>query len=101
MTKFRPSELDIVPVNGVPTILANGKGVSLYNKKGLDIAPLSGWVWEIKAKTALPMGLKFVRDDSPEGHYTLCPTQNMSVHEFVASLEKVVIFCQKIFKKTA
>ena len=101
LTKLRPHEIDIAPVNGVPTIIANGKGVSLYNKKGLDLAPLSGWVWEIKVTTAFPIGLKLDSDDSPEGHYTLCPTQNISVHEFVALLERVVIHCQKVFKKSA
>ena len=70
-------------------IVANGKGISLYNKTGLDLAPLSGWVWEIKANTSLPTGLKLIKDDRPEGHYSLCPTKNISTHEFVSLLEKV------------
>ncbi len=101
LTKIRQGELDIIEMNGVPMIISNGKGISLYNKKGLDLAPLSGWVWEIKASTPLPVGLKLIRDDKPEGHYSLCPTRNISAHEFVALLEKVVIFCKKVFKKTA
>ena len=82
-------------------IVANGKGVSLYNRPGLDLAPLTGWVWEIQAGTQFPIGLKLVKDDSPQGHYTLCPAQNMPVREFVALLERVVIHCTKVFKKTS
>ena len=101
LTKIRPGEVDLTELNGVTMIVANGKGISLYNKTGLDLAPLTGWVWEIQARTAMPAGLKLVKDDRPEGHYSLCPTKNMSVHEFVAQLEKVVIHCKKVFKKKA
>ena len=101
LTKVRPGEIDTININGVTHIVANGKGISLYNKRGLDLAPLSGWVWEISANTQLPIGLKLIKDDRPEGHYSLCPVRNMSVHEFIALLEKVVIHCKKIFKKKA
>lgn len=101
LTKIRPGELDIVEMNGVNLIVANGKGISLYNKTGLDLAQLSGWVWEIQASTPLPPGLKLIRDNSPEGHYSLCPTKNMTAHEFIGLLESIVIYCKKVFKKTA
>lgn len=101
MHKMRPGEIDLTEVNGIKVIVSNGKGVSLYNKKGLDLAPLSGWVWEIAQNTQLPSGLKLIRDDSPEGHYTLCPNKNMPVSEFVGLLEKVAIHCKKVFKKKA
>jgi len=101
LTRVRPGEVDIIEVNGIKMIVANGKGISLYNKVGLDLAPLSGWVWEIKSQTSIPLGLKLIKDDKPEGHYSLCPTRNMSVHEFVSLLEKVVIYCKKSFKKKA
>lgn len=101
LTKVRPGELDTIEVNGITHIVANGKGISLYNKRGLDLAPLTGWVWEISANTQLPSGLKLIKDDRPEGHYSLCPIRNMSVHEFISQLEKVVIHCKKVFKKKA
>jgi hypothetical protein len=50
MTRMRPGEVDIVAINGINTIVANRKGVSLYNKTGLALAPLKGWVWEISAR---------------------------------------------------
>ena len=64
LTKVRPGEIDTIEVNGITHIVANGKGISLYNKRGLDLAPLSGWVWEISANTQLPSGLK-LKDDRP------------------------------------
>lgn len=63
-------------VNGIKRVIANGKGISLYNKAGLDKMPLSGWVWEIKVPTAFPIGLKLIKDDKPEGNYTGAPTQH-------------------------
>lgn len=101
LTRVRPGEVDTIEVNGVTMIVANRKGISLYNKIGLDLAPLTGWVWEIKAQTALPIGLKLIKYDRPEGHYSLCPTRNMPASELVALLEKVVIHCKKAFKKKA
>lgn len=82
-------------------IVVNGKSISLYNKVGLDLIALTGWVWEIESHASLPVDLKLIKDDEPEGHYSLCPTRNMSIHEFVALLEKVVIICRKSFKKKA
>lgn len=101
LTRLRPGEIDIIRVNDEAVIVANGKGVSLYNKAGLDVAPLTGWVWEIQPGTQFPLGLRLIKDDRPQGHYTLCPLRNMPVREFVALLEKVVIHCMKVFKKTS
>lgn len=101
MSRIRPGEIDLTEINGIKIIISNGKGVSLYNKSGLDLSPLTGWVWEIGQNTKLPVGLKFIKDDSPEGHYSLCPSKNMPVNEFVGLLEKVAIHCKKVFKKKA
>jgi hypothetical protein len=70
-------------------------------KDGLDLVPLTGWVWEIKANTNLPSGLRLVKDNEPLGHYTLSPIINMSVHEFLGLLDQVAIHCKKVFKKKA
>ena len=101
LTRIRPGEVDIAEVNGIKMVVANGKGVSLYNKAGLDLIPLKGWVWEISANTQLPFGLKLNRDDRPEGHYTICPLRNMPVNEFVGLLESIVVYCQKNLQKAS
>lgn len=101
LSRIRPGEIDLVEVDGIKMIIANGKGISLYNKVGLDLMPLKGWVWEISANTHLPFGLRLNKDDNPEGHYTICPDRNMPVHEFVGLLESIVINCKKLYKKKA
>jgi len=101
LTRVRAGEVDTKKINGISIIVSNGKGISLYNKIGLALAPLSGWVWEIKSNTSLPIGLKIIKDDKPEGHYSLCPSKNMPVSKFVSLLEEVVIHCKKSFKKKA
>ena len=42
ISRVRDREVDIIKVNGIKTIIANGKGISLYNRAGLDKRPLSG-----------------------------------------------------------
>jgi hypothetical protein len=58
-------------MNGIDDVIANGNGVSLYNKERIDACTLTGWVWEIKAGTHFPPGFKLIKDDDPLGHYTL------------------------------
>jgi hypothetical protein len=101
ISRVRVREVDVMEVDGIKRVIANGKGISLYNKAGLDKMPLSGWVWEIKVFTAFPIGLKLIKDDKPEGHYTLAPLHNMLFSEYISLLEKVAIHCQKVFKKRA
>lgn len=101
LSKMRPDDINIIDVNGVKMVVANHKGVSLYNKEGLNLVPLTGWVWEIKANTNLPIGLRLVKDKDPLGHYTLSPIRNMSVHEFLGLLDQVAIHCKKVYKKQA
>lgn len=101
ISRVRGREVDIIEVNGLKTVIANGKGISLYNRAGLDKMPLTGWVWEIKAPSKFPFGLKLIKDDNPEGHYTLAPVQNMLFSEYLALLEKVAVHCKKVFKKRA
>lgn len=99
LPEVRSGEITIVDLNGINTIVANDKGVSLYNKQGLDDAPLSGWVYEIKVSTTLPFGLKLWEDPEIVGHYHVCPTQNMPYHKYVGLLEELAIYCNKVFKK--
>ena len=99
LTDVRQGEIKTIDINGVKTIIANDKGVSLYNKQGLNDAPLSGWVYEIKEGTPLPFGLKLWKDPDVAGHYHVCAAQNMSYHKYVGLLEELAIRCQKVFKK--
>ena len=99
LADVRQGEITTSRINGIKTIVANDKGVSLYNKQGLDDAPLSGWVYEIKAGGVLPFGLKLWKDPQIDGHYHVCATNNMSFHKYVGLLEELATHCNKIFKK--
>ena len=37
LSKMRPDDINIIDVNGVKMVVANHKGVSLYNKEGLNL----------------------------------------------------------------
>lgn len=97
LEKVRGGEVDVVDRNGVKVILANGKGVSLYNEAGLRVAPLSGWVWRFIKGTALPFELRLVSDRP--GHYMLAPTQAMPVDKYKGLLEEMGLKAQKMYKK--
>lgn len=101
ISRVREQEVDTIQVNGIKVVLANKKGISLYNKIGIDKTTLSGWVWEIRQGTFFPQGLQLIKDDSPEGHYTLAPTHNMPFTEYISLLEKIALHCQKVFRKKA
>lgn len=101
LSAVKPREIDTMNVNGIETVVANGRGVSLYNKEGLDVCDLTGWVWEIKQNTPFPAGLKLIKDNSPLGHHALAPLYNMPLSQYVGLLEQVAIHCKKLFKKKA
>ena len=103
ISRVRTVDMDTNELNGITIIIANGKGISLYSKMGLEKISLSGWVWEIKAGTVFPLGLELIKDtdDKPQGHYTLAPARNMPYSEYISLLENVAIQCQKVFRKKA
>lgn len=101
LSKPRPKEITITEVNGVIHIVANGRGISLFNKAGMDKSRLTGWVWEIKKHTSFPVGLKLIKDNSSTGHHTLAPLHNMPLSQYIGLLEQVATQGQKLFKKQA
>lgn len=58
---------------------------------------MSGWVWKIGKGIQMPVGLTLINDRL--GHYTVCPTSNMALDEFIGLLSKLALKCQKVFKK--
>lgn len=93
----RPKDIDTTEINGISVVIANGKGVSLSTKERLDKTPMSGWVWKISRGTQVPAGLKLINDRP--GHYSICPTSNMALDEFIGLLSKLALKCSKVFKK--
>lgn len=84
-------------VNGIAVAISNGKGISLFTKERIEATPMSGWVWKISKGTSVPKGLKLINDR--EGHYSICPTHNMPLDEFIGLLSKLALQCHKVYKK--
>lgn len=95
----RGSEVDTTTIGDVTTIIANGRGVSLYSSEELAKTELTGWVWRFSAKTPVPAGLKLVNDRP--GHYCVAPAMNMTVERYKDLLEQMAVFAQKVWKKRA
>ena len=93
----RPKDVDTTEINGITVVISNGKGISLSTKDRLEKTPMSGWVWKISKGTQVPMGLKLINDRP--GHYSICPTSNMPLDEFIGLLSRLALKCQKVFKK--
>lgn len=101
ISRLRLDEIDTYQMNDIEMVNSSDNGISLYNKEGLEESELTGWVWEIKEGTSFPFGLKLIKDNKPLGHYTLAPAAKMPFKEYVGLLEKVAIYCEKIYKKKA
>lgn len=101
MAKVRAGEITLIEVNGINVIVADGKGVSLYNKAGLEKSSLTGWVWELRAGVALPPDLYLRPDPDPNkaGHYFCCPRRNVPVSVYVGQLEQIAMHCAKIYQR--
>lgn len=95
----KADEVDIMVVNGIKMVIANGRGVSLFTKKGLEETDLTGWVWKFRANTPIPTELKLV-NDKPE-HYCVAPKQNMPADLYKGLLEKMGLAAEKVWKKRA
>jgi hypothetical protein len=97
LTHIRSQDVNTISINGITVVIANGKGVSLFDKEGINESPMSGWIWKIDASTQLPIGLLLVKD-KPH-HYCISPTQNMPVDKFKGLLEEFALRAERVLKK--
>lgn len=75
LAHVRSRDVDMTVVNGITVVVANGKGISVFDREAITQAPFEGWVWKLTAITILPTGLKMVNDKP--GHYCIAPVTNM------------------------
>lgn len=97
LSKVRSRDVDVIEVDGKMMIVANDKGISLFDMTGIRLSPMSGWVWKFPQDTPLPTGLHLV-NDKPH-HYCIAPVRNMFVDEFKILLDKLASKAVKFFKK--
>jgi hypothetical protein len=97
LSNVRPRDVNIVEMNGIEIVIANGKGVSVFDKEGINASPMTGWVWRFTRSTFLPPGLKVVKDK--KHHYCIAPIQNMPVDKYKGLLEEMALHAERIYKK--
>jgi hypothetical protein len=89
--------VDITKINDITIIIANGKGISVFDREGINQSPMTGWVWKFPPNTKLPLGLKLVKDKAH--HFCIAPTQNMPIDKYKGLLEEMALKATRIFKK--
>ena len=97
LSNVRPRDVDTVQINGITMIVANGKGISVFDKTGINESPMTGWVWRFPPNTTPPVGLRFVQDKAH--HYCIAPVQNMPIDKYKGLLEEMALRATRVFKK--
>ena len=97
LSNVRARDVDIVQINGIAIIKANGKGISVFDKVGINESPMSGWGWRFAPNTQPPIGLKLVQD-KPH-HFCIAPTQNMPISKYIGLLEELALKGHRVYKK--
>lgn len=97
LSHVRSKDVDTIEINGITVILANGKGISVFDKQGINESPMTGWVWRFAPNTPPPSGLKFTQD-KPH-HYCISPAYNMPIDKYKGLLEEMALYAARVFKK--
>jgi hypothetical protein len=84
-------------MHDIVVVIANGKGVSVFDETGIAESPFEGWVWRLPAAVQLPMGLQLVHDK--EHHYSVAPTTNMRVDKYKGLLEELGLRAERFMNK--
>ncbi|EKP4441359.1 hypothetical protein [Vibrio alginolyticus] len=84
-------------LNGITVIIANGKGISVFDKTGINQSNMTGWVWRFPPNTRPPQGLKLV-NDKPH-HYGIAPVTKMPLDKYKGLLEEMALKATRVFKK--
>jgi hypothetical protein len=97
LSSIRTRDVDTTTINGITMVIANGKGISVFDREGINQSPMTGWVWKFLPNTSFPPGLKLVQD-KPH-HFCIAPTKNMPVDKYKGLLEAMALKAMKVFKK--
>lgn len=97
LSNVRGRDVDTIQINGITVVKANGKGISVFDRIGINESPMSGWVWRFPQNTQPPNGLKLVQD-KPH-HFCIAPTQNMPLGKYIGLLEELALKGHRVYKK--
>jgi hypothetical protein len=97
LSNVRPSDVDWTKINEIIVVVANNRGISLFDKDEIAKRNMSGWVWQFNPNTPMPHGLKLVNDY--QGHYTIAPVDNMPMDKYKGLLEELGMKAFRVFFK--
>ncbi|OZG72345.1 hypothetical protein BTA51_16580 [Hahella sp. CCB-MM4] len=97
LANVRSRDVDSIELNGITVIVANGKGISVFDRKGIEESPMNGWVWRFPPNTRPPHGLRLVQD-KPH-HYCIAPIHNMPLDKYKGLLEEMALKATRVYKK--
>ncbi|KAB2114619.1 hypothetical protein [Vibrio alginolyticus] len=97
LSHVRSKDVETMQLNGTTVIIANGKGISVFDKTGINQSNMTGWVWRFPPNTRPPQGLKLV-NDKPH-HYGIAPVTNMPLDKYKGLLEEMALKATRVFKK--
>ena len=96
LSHVRSKDVETMQLNGITVIIANGKGISVFDKTGINQSNMTGWVWRFPPNTRPPQGLKLV-NDKPH-HYGIAPVTNMPLDKYKGLLEEMALKATMVFK---
>ncbi len=97
LSHVRSKDVETMQLNGITVIIANGKGISVFDKTDINQSNMTGWVWRFPPNTRPPQGLKLV-NDKPH-HYGIAPVTNMPLDKYKGLLEEMAMKATRVFKK--
>lgn len=97
LAHVRDKDIKTTQINGVIMVIADGRGISVFDKVGILASPMSGWAWRFRPNTTFPIGLKLVQDKAH--HYHIAPTHNMPMSKYIGLLEELALKADRVFKK--
>lgn len=97
LNHVRPRDIDTVSFGKELMVIANGKGISVYDRTGINESPMNGWIWRIKSNTRLPSGLVLVKDKNH--HFCIAPKYNMAISKYKQLLDQLSPWAQRMVKK--
>jgi len=97
LAHVRPHDVRQTVINGITVVIANNKGISVFDKDGIARTDMSGWVWKFAPSTPFPTGLKLVNDKP--GHFCIAPTSDMPLGKYKGLLEELALKATRVFYK--
>ncbi|QFT55048.1 hypothetical protein [Microbulbifer sp. THAF38] len=94
--EFLTSKLDTTFLNNRTIVIANGKGIRVFDQKSINQSNLNGWVCRFTASTKLPNGIKITEHTS--GQYFISPERNMTTERFIELLKEMSLSAITLFK---